>query len=219
MKEFEPNFDAFPIEWLAGYIDGELDTQQTAIIESWLADHPEALEKLRTQQSLSIKSDEFARQVAPILPSESAWAKVFANIEVALDKPTTSPTQPKSNNTWWLASALALITTAASIFLVWTLPSNLVPVHSETVQTDGLMEPIQLASADEVEILSLDESAASGLVVGRHPLDTYPLVLVSFEDFDLHGVEPDDAGEFPELQMTPHGARSPMIWAVSPSPK
>ena len=212
-----PTPDDLP-ELLAGYLDGELNSEERACVDHWLRSHPEAQEKLISQRLLSPQNEEFWRQVSPPTPSEASWAKVFAGIELGLDSPipsrgSTEPVREKSR--WKFPAAFALFSvTLASVFFLLIMPTSLLPVRSDTARTSAfLAEPIELASANEVQILSLDESAFSGLVIGEHPLTHSPLVLASFEEVDLHGIEPDLEGEFPELQMTPHGTTSPMIWA------
>ena len=40
-------------EWLAAYVDGELDAASRKEVESWLTDHPEATQELEAQRRLA----------------------------------------------------------------------------------------------------------------------------------------------------------------------
>lgn len=216
MNERDPMTFPFPAEWLAGYVDGELTPTERDQVESFLNAHPEVRAELEVQSHFSPANEEFVRRIAPPELTEVAWTRIYANLEMALDiaNPPKSAIHPSRKVSGWksLATVAALTVSLAVLFLL-TLPPSLVPVEQGVVRFPGLDEEIQVATADEVEIYSLDESAASGLVVGRHPLSVTPFVLASFDEIDLRGVEPDSQGEYPELQMTPHGAGNPMIWA------
>jgi anti-sigma factor RsiW len=216
MNEPDPMPCPFPPEWLAGYVDGELAPEERARVEAFLAEHPEGRAELELQSFFAAGNEEFIRRIAPPEVSDRAWARVFANVEMELDvgTPPASAIQPSRPSSGWgsLATVAALTVTLAG-FLLLTIPTPLVPVRQGVAHGPVLDEVLSVATADEVEIYSIDESAASGLVVGRHPLSVTPFVLASFEEVDLRGVEPDSQGEYPEVQMTPHGASNPMIWA------
>jgi anti-sigma factor RsiW len=211
MSEFDPKSFPFPPEWLAGHADGELAPEEAAQVERFLAEHPEFLRELHQQVEMSFRSEEPSRRIAPPIVSESGWTRVFVGIEMGLEPPSTIQPSIPSRGRATLAALAGLVVLASLLLLL--LPTPRVTVR-ETVVRDAIFdEPIRLASNDEIRIVSLDETAADGLVVGHHPLSLNPLVLASFDEVDLHGIGPDGLGEYPELQMTPHGASTPMIWA------
>jgi hypothetical protein len=70
-----------------------------------------------------------------------------------------------------------------------------------------------MASADEVQIISLPEEAAHLLVVGEHPLRGQAVVLAKADEIEFLGIGTDLAGRFPELPTDVAPDDAPMIWA------
>jgi hypothetical protein len=88
---------------------------------------------------------------------------------------------------------------AAALFLGLTL--NLLPE-----------EPFPVASAEDVDIISVEAADAGTLVIGEPPLKE-PLVWASAGDVTLERVEPDWDGMVPEVRMPSEGPDPPMIVA------
>ncbi len=78
--------------------------------------------------------------------------------------------------------------------------------------------PFDIVTNSDVEILSFTDNAWMGVVIGDHPFDI-PINLASFDDVDVREIEPDNNGDFPELQLTAHGVDTPMILARLELPK
>ena len=203
--------DDLPPEFLAAYADGELGPRDRARVEQWLADHPEARELLDDQESLGPRNVEFWQAASPPMPSAREWAAALRGIRDGSRVPASRRWAP------WVGS-LALAATAATVlFLLPAAPggpgpeSELPAVHPVAAEADD--EPVAMASADEVHIVSLPESAAHLLVVGEHPLRDNLVVLARADEIEFFGVNTDPYGRFPEmpLEMTPDDA--PMIWA------
>jgi anti-sigma factor RsiW len=202
--------DDLPPELLAAYADGELGPRDRARVERWLADRPEARETLDEQESLSPKNVEFWQAVSPPEPSRRQWAAALRGIHGRSRIPATRRWLP------WVGSlALAATATAATVF--FALPPANLPAPSVPAAAPPLAgpddEPYAMASADEVQIISLPEEAAHLLVVGEHPLRGQAVVLAKADEIEFLGIGTDLAGRFPELptELAPDDA--PMIWA------
>jgi hypothetical protein len=207
-----PRPDDFPLEWLAAYADGELTSSERARVERWLSDNPEARELLETQESLGPDNTEFWRAARPAEPSPDQWSTANDEIGGAI------PVSPRTNWTGWLGT-IGLVAMAASLLLLLPGPDHRCP------NMDGVPEapcepapsfddePFPIASADDVRILSLPESAANLLVAGDHPLRDSMFLLARFGEIEFHGIGSDLAGRFPEMPNDPKTEEIPMIWA------
>ena len=112
---------------LAAYADGELDPAARAVVECWLAKHPEMLCSLHAQRHLSPDNWPLWQQVEPPLPSESAWNSVREAVHRGIESPPM-PATPRRHN-WWvrkgsyfaggIAAAIALVLLAS-----WFYPSR-----------------------------------------------------------------------------------------------
>jgi hypothetical protein len=206
MNSPEPH-DRLPLEWLAAYVDGELPATEAERVEVWLASHPEALEILEAQRDFSPSHTDLF-ELTP--PRPATWDHVLANIEKAVPPRRPMPYLP--------AAAMGLI--AASLLLVLTLPK--LPVTSDQQVTMLAFLPperedeiglIQLASEDEIEILSMPESASSLLITGKHPLASTTLTFASSSDIQILGMGSDSEGRFPELTTTSQPTEAVLLWA------
>lgn len=181
---------------LAGYVDGELDPAARRRVEAWLAAHPEAAREVEGQRRLQ----SLWHEAAPADPGEAAWAGVLARVEAGL------ATTPRARRAWlrWLAGL-----GAAAAVLLGVLGSFRTPGEDD----DGLplRGPFPVASAHEVEIISIDAADVRTLVVGEPPLRE-PVVLAAVGDVKLRSVEPDDDGMMPDVRIA-QGPTVPMIVA------
>lgn len=202
----DPMRDHLPPEWLAAYADGELTAGERDRVENWLADHPEARELLDAQESLGPRNREFWQAVEPPSPMSAQWSRVRNAITAA------KPVRPSRSWLRWFGSA-GLLATAACL-LILSLPDR-AGVQPPEVEENlpAAVEPIAMASTDDVEIISLPESAAALLVVGDHPLNGSSMALARFGEVQFYGVGSDVAGRFPDLPSDANTEEIPIVWA------
>ena len=101
---------------------------------------------------------------------------------------------------WWAAAAAGL-----SLLAVW-------PEWRDQPIVAVAEAAFPVASAEDVEIVSVDAAGARALLVGEPPLQK-PMVLMAAGDATLKSVEIVPAGQFPEVWMGPGEQESPMIVA------
>lgn len=170
-------------EQLAAYVDGELGCQERAQVEAWLAEHPEAVAEVESLRRLTA-----AWQASmPSEPSEAQWAHVLAGIEAAVAR--GSVVRPSSRR-WLVAGAGALAAAAAAVILAVALTRPPQPAPSPDV------EPWPVATADEIEIISIHASDAPAMVVGEPPVRE-ALALLSPGDVTVNAVKSDVHGMDP----------------------
>jgi len=100
---------------------------------------------------------------------------------------------------------------AVVLALILSRPSGPEPAQPEP-PVQGIAaeeEPYPVASAEDVEINSMDHADVVALVVGEPPLRE-PLVLVSPRDISVESVEPDVDGVFPDMRLL-DGPVTPMV--------
>ncbi|MCE9533974.1 MAG: hypothetical protein K8T89_23055 [Planctomycetes bacterium] len=231
MNDSSPN-DRISPEWLAAYVDGELDGPAAIQVECWLRDHPEALTELFDQQSLSAANEEFVRGTTPPMPSQENWNRVFSGIEQSI-----APASAHRTRTEWprafLAPALVLAGLAFALLIAVFLvnrdrqPNALRDLARHDAEPrpgvlpnfgDDLEELIfQVATTDDVELIVLPEAAVNLVVVGRHPMADVPLLLASAADLQVLNYGPDEQGNLPDLNTTT-GPDASMFWAPSVKP-
>jgi hypothetical protein len=198
----------FP-ELLAAYADGELDTAGRARVEAWLADHPDARADLQSQIHLSRRNRKLWKVSAPLAPSEGSWARVFGRVQDVLDAPVRPAAAPPRRPFRHLA---AVLTTAAAVaFAVYALAPDRAHRPVATTDPPAEVEPLALAVATDVDILSIDDRDATALVVGQVPLSG-TVVLAAVGDVELRGIQKAEDGMLPRVQMTDAG-NAPMIVA------
>ncbi|HKB01542.1 MAG TPA: hypothetical protein VKD90_04940 [Gemmataceae bacterium] len=199
--------DRVPPEWLAAYADGELARQDSARVERWLADDPEAREQFDAQESLGPGNTELWEAVRPPTPSPAAWANTVRRIASA------GPAAPRRRWAGWVGTA-GLLATAATLLLALpageraTLPCPALPIDGPESNPDE--EPYQMAQEEDVRIVSLPEEAADLLVVGKHPLGDSVVVLAGREELAVHNMGVDPAGRAAEMFDDADGA---VVWA------
>jgi anti-sigma factor RsiW len=222
-----------PPELLAAYADGELGRAAREWVERWLEEHPEARAALEDQAELSPFNGEFWEAAAPPTPAPAAWDAVLETIAHSV-VPRPRRKAPLA------AAALGSIGAAAAVLIavlafererpfapgqaapvterrepgevapVAERPADLVPAPEE----EG---PFRVASADDVEIHRLPESAAAMVAVGRHPLADVDLVLADPGDLEVLNYGTGDQGGLPDLRMS-LGQDAPMILAAPGRP-
>lgn len=197
-------------EQLAAYADGELDGRDSLAplrehIERWLEHHPEARAELEEHRRLRRACD----MTSPSEPSEVLWSRILARLAQVRPEPV-APRTTARRVVWIAAGAVA----AAILFVVLQgQPPAPVPQPAAVDQTeedtalldDG--EPLQVATADEIEILSVDGADAHTLAV--HDLPTRgPIELLRPGEVSLAQPMRD-----PMMQVRLEGPATPMIWA------
>jgi len=143
-------------------------------------------------------------------PDNVLWNEVLGRIEKRLQSPAA---RPASRNAWpWLgACSAAAAAVAAVLFLHYYHNQAPAPPIPGGIQTNNVAdEPLPVAVADEIEILSVGGADTQTLVVGNPPVDG-PLELLAPGDVTLFSVEPADDDMVPEIRF--HGPNSPIIWA------
>jgi anti-sigma factor RsiW len=194
-------------ELLAAYADGELaeDGPGAALferVEAWLAIHPDAAEEVETQRCLS----ESCRARAADDPGEEAWTPVVARLQRLYFS------RPRPRKRWaWLALLGASAVACALLALAWNGRQTREPVNPpQIVATPETEDTVLLvATAAEVEILSVQGADTGSLVVGELPVDG-SLVLLDADELLLTRVEPDRDDMVPGVLQE---GSAPLIWA------
>jgi hypothetical protein len=195
----------FP-ELLAAYADGELDAAGLAVVEAWLADHPEARADLDAQRALSRNNAPFWHQSRPAAPSEKSWSRLLNRVHLAVRNRSAAPlASPRRTLTF--PSVAALVATAAAALLAVGLIRPIDDPSAPPPSADA-EPPWPVAAAWEIDIQGIQEADTDLLVVGRPPL-TGPVVLASAGEVHLDSVAKDTDGMMPP-PMAP-GPNSPML--------
>jgi hypothetical protein len=182
-----------PPEQLAAFADGELDPGARDRVEAWLADHPEAGAEV---ESLRRLLDLFRAAAAPE-PAPEAWASAQARLEAGL--PAGSPPRPRRGRRprRWAAGLCAAAAVLGLLLLArpwWPRagPHDAVPGPEEE------REPFPVATAQEVNIISMDVNDADALAV--HPPVLGPVEFAAPADITVVHVEPLADGMRPRLE-------------------
>jgi hypothetical protein len=193
-----------PIEYFAAFLDGELSTDDWARVQDWLANHPEDAALVDAHRDLV----RCWRETAPAEPSERAWREVFARIERRGLKieDRGSRTKDLSRGRWIRIGLLGGVAAAALILAL------VVPGRDQEDKTPSDIEELAILSAEDVDLISMEENDTRLLVVGNPPVQE-PLVLVATGDVTLDSIEPDDDGFVPQARMNPGSSAAPMIIA------
>ena len=195
---------------LAAYADGELDGSDALAplrqkIEAWLERHPAARAELEAQRHLRRIWDE----TTPPEPSEHAWERLLARLPAKACKPVHRALWARTR---WLAAGAA-IAAAVALFFVLRTPEPAVPTppapqpapFAAAELDDGA--PLQVASADEIEILSVAGSDMHTLAV--RDLSVREL-LELLGPGELTLMQPArDAG----IHVRNDGQNAPVVWA------
>jgi anti-sigma factor RsiW len=185
-------------ETLAAYEDGEYEEIGQAgmktRVEAWLLQHPEAAAELADHRRLR----HLWNAAAPAEPDADTWAALLARIEAA---PRTARHSRWGRGLGWIAGLL--VVGAAALFVVATGMLNPGPA-----QPDVDSEPFIVATAEEVEILSVAGADTQTLVVGQLPVGG-PLELLQQGEVTVTSVAPAAHDNMvPQMRDRP-----PMIWA------
>jgi hypothetical protein len=205
-------------ELLAAYADGELaeDGPQAALserIQAWLAIHPEVAYELEAYRKLT----DWCRATAADDPGPAAWAPVLAHLRALHRMP------PRSRSRWRRLAQLGVWggTSAAALWLTLALWSSHVhekgagpgaPVAAPSRAADPAdAEPavFPVATAAEIEILSVKGEVTSCVVVGELPVEG-SLVLLEPDEVTLTHAEPARDNMVPEVRRC---GRMACIWA------
>jgi hypothetical protein len=191
-----------PPEWLAAYADGEMDRNAALAplkkpVEEWLAEHPDGLADVEDQRRV----EELVQQTAPSEPDPAAWAGVLARLQDA-------PRELARRRAWsWGRLASILAVTAAALWLVSLLATR-PPTTTERLP-GGEDEVLAVATADEIEILSIEGDATETFAVGEAPVRG-PLELLQAGEMTVTRVEPDAQRHMRLVE----GPATPMVWAL-----
>jgi anti-sigma factor RsiW len=190
-------------------VDGELDALTRREVEAWLAQHPEGAAEVEAHARLM----QMWRATQPTEPLDAAWEAALAKIETALSTGPTpasqaQPSASASNRPLWVGWCVRLTGAAAAIWLLGVLE----PFERPDASRDAGVEPLPVAVAQDVEIISVNAGDAAMLVVGELPLRD-PLDLATTGDVTIHSVQPDVDGMVPQVVGQDDTATVPMIVA------
>lgn len=204
MRRPDPNEEP-SAKQLAAYVDGELDAAAQAQVETWLAQHPEALAEVNAQRNVARL---WQATPAPE-PSEATWGSVFARIEAALPPAAAMGARPELRRRPWRGWLVFVASVAAVVaVIVVSRNSTLDPVATAPVVMTA--DPFPVVDAGDVLIQSMDDTETYALVVGEPP----PLVVVSAGDVAMGMIEPDPTdGMMPKVSPMIAPMDTPMILA------
>ena len=201
---------------LAAYVDGELDPAARAVVERWLAAHPQMMDEVQAQRQFSPDNWPLWQQVEPPFPKEAAWDAVREAVHRGLDSPPMpAPVRERiarRRTGVFLAGGVAVVVAALGFIAI--LGNPFTPSHQsdlpEFVPNDLLTEYAVLPLATDAD-LDIDRIAGSsqGLIVGDPPL-----ALASEGDIQLAEVEPHPAWPGGSPKMTTAPGDMPMIFAA-----
>src|SRR5262245_29005621 len=203
-----PDRDPTPAE-LAAWADGELDEGTAAHVESWLADHPDALADTLAQGEADRRLVALFRAHPPADPSPTAWHDTRRRLDAAL----AAPRRPR-----WPGFLLGILSAAAVLGALAAASLLLPALKHRPVEdsragvvldpADNNDEPFAVAVASEVQIISMDARDADRVLVGQPLLDS--IDFATPEDIELVNLEdePED-GRWPTALQ--RGSRMPMV--------
>jgi anti-sigma factor RsiW len=182
----DPNWEPRP-EQLAAYADGELDAACRREVEVWLADHPEAAAEVAAWGRL----DRLTRESPLPEPAEAQWSAVLGRIEAALVAAPVRPTAARVAGrlrSFWAAAAVLLALLLAvggvTVALLALAPlRNGVPAIVEQPEEET---PLPVASAADIEIISMDAADLSAVLVGEPPLRGHVVLVSKDEVSQIH---------------------------------
>jgi hypothetical protein len=185
---------------LAAYADGELDPRQQAAVETQLALDREARNEMAGQRAVT----DALRNASIPEPDESRWNDSLAIIRLQLEKERTR--RRGQIRGWWVGIGTAAAVLAFALVLRYTQRTNPVPETSPAL----LNGPLELVSADDVVITSIDDDAREAVVVGDMPVRD-PLVLADHGEIRIDQMLPEQGMQ---TQYSQEGAKNPMIITV-----
>jgi anti-sigma factor RsiW len=199
----QPEREPTPEE-LAAFADGELEPAARERVESWLAEHP--------QQAAEVEADRhlmrFWHDNPPPEPSADAWDGALAHISSAVPAPAPvrRPWRPRTGS-WGrvVGSFLAAAAVLSGVLLarpLWKTPTPGVPAVPGVTEEQEPEGPFPVATAEEVNIISMDAKDADAVVMGQPLMGSFELAAP--EDIQVLKVEPHPAdGLVPRLEENP----------------
>jgi hypothetical protein len=202
-------------EELAAYVDGRLDARRQRELDTWLSRHPEMTAELLAHKRLA----RLWRRAAPESPTDARWSLLRYSIFARIADRATNLTKPRR---WWILP-IALGAVAASSVLAFVIFRDHLPFFNDAKQrsvqqspqvgpiddhdsTPPKIEVLEVLSADEVEIITMDLRDSHALVVGEPPIRG-DLVLLTEDEIEGVTIQPDDSDRTPEI-----AADTPMLW-------
>jgi anti-sigma factor RsiW len=179
----------------AAYVDGELGSADRAAVDAWLGEHPDARADVEAQRRLLRQW----QAAVPPDPDETAWATSLARVEAGL---ATAARQRAGSAR--LAGVLRLAATLGAVAAVLVLSLGLAWLF---VPRTSPGTPLPVATADDVEILSIEGGDVRALVVGEPPVQG-PLTIASADDVTLDKTGPD-VEVAKAAEHGPHGHQPP----------
>ena len=198
-------------ELLAAFADGELNdrphlTGLLRQIETWLADHPEAFADLEAQLQLT----RLMASTAPPTPPRATWEQIWSRIVVA----------PRAAGSRWKVWGIAGLVTATAAAIVLAVlhfgsfepPPALTPTVGPKVVTKNAppappaIEVLEVATADEIEIIRVAGADTGSLVTVNLPLNR-PIELL--EPHEVEVLPPANNAAGTEVRQTGSG---PVVW-------
>jgi hypothetical protein len=193
-QPFHPEHGPTP-EQLAAFTEGELDSEASARVEAWLAEHSDDHDLLPL----------FHASVPAELP-EATWNAALARIHEGVSTPARPPLRPR----WGLRLLVGLTAaaTAAALAGIWLVPPWLSrqpdqPVIVTLPPGDDDDEPFPVALAQEVAIISVHPRDADAIVLGGPLLGS------------MDWVEPED---IQVIEVAPHPDDGQVPWLMEDGP-
>ena len=164
---YDPDRTPTP-EQIAAWVDGESSSDVTGLVESWMADHPEAR---RDAESMAQMTRLYRDQALP-MPCEERWQSALDRI-----RPRVAPS-PGAAWRWRLLLGLTLASAAmlGAVVLsraLWPTPTREPIAETPTVASeDDDGEPFAVARLSEVHIIRMDADDADRVVTGQPLIGT-----------------------------------------------
>jgi hypothetical protein len=199
-------------ELLAAFADGELDDRPHLAgllrqVEGWLADHPEAYCELEAQLELT----RLMAATTPAPPPLATWARVWSRI-------VTAPRMGGSRwKVWGIAGLLSASAAAVVLAVLRFGPSEPTPPAPLPMSQPDLtakhdaplpapaLEVLEVATADEIEIVRVAGADTGSLVTVNLPLDR-PIELVEPHEVEVQPPANNAAGT--EIRQ------GPVVWTL-----
>jgi hypothetical protein len=169
-------------ERLAAFADGELRGAERAAVEAWLEGCPQARAEVEAFRRLACQ----CRRTAASEPPHDAWDTVLHNIHAAVPAGYRPVPLPRRRRPFTPAAVGAAAAVFAGIVVGNSFWSKTAAPPATVVIP--IKEPLYLADAREVDIISIDDGDASSLLIGRPPIRD-PLQLAGPGDVTLVGLE------------------------------
>jgi hypothetical protein len=164
---------------LAAYADDQLQGNERAQVEGWLAEHPDCATEVESYRRLAQLWDTTS---APE-PAPAAWDRTLERIKHRL---------PPSRRSflaliWGGMGGLAAVAAVFLAVLLSRAPGPGLPVPVPAVETSEPV-PFPVASPNDVTIISMDVADIDMLVVGEPPVQLRDMTLARLEDVKLVGL-------------------------------